>query len=72
MPVELGSASAGTTNFVVGVGKKLWVGCELFQNCNSPFGTHDTVFGSKSADCTDGVALPDDDAVCSSTLSARG
>jgi len=38
------------------------------KNCNSFFGTQRTVFGSKSFDCTDGVALPDDVAGYSSTL----
>jgi len=58
----------GTVDFIVRVDKKLSVGFELFKNCNSLFSTLGTVFGSESFDHTDWVALPDDDASCSSML----
>jgi len=60
MPMEMWSVSTGTVNFVVGVDKKLWVGSGLFKNFKSFFSTHGAVFGSKSFDCTDWIALPDD------------
>ena len=37
------SVSTGTTDFVVRVNEKLWVGFGLFENCNSVFDTHDAV-----------------------------
>ena len=49
--------SADTTDFVVGVDKKLWVGSGLFQNCISLFGTQGAVFGNQCFDCTVGVAF---------------
>jgi len=60
--------STRTVDFVVRVDKKMWVGFGVFENCNSFFGTHGTVFAGKCFDCTDGAALSDDDAICSSTL----
>ena len=72
MPVEMWSVSAGTADFVVGVDKKLWVGSALFENCKSLFSTQGTAFGSKSFDCTDWIALPDDAAGHSSTLVGWG
>jgi len=72
MPVEMRSVSTCAVDFVVKVDKKLWVGAGLFKNCNSLFGKWGTVFGSKSFDYTDWVALPDDAACCSSTLIGRG
>jgi len=62
------SKSTGTTDFIVRVDKKLWVGSWLFKNCNSLLGTQRAVFGGKSFDHTDGIALPDDAAGYSSTL----
>jgi len=59
--------STGTVDFVVVVDKKLWVGSGLFQNCKSLFSTQGAVFDSKSFDCTDWIALPDDAAGYSST-----
>jgi len=60
MRVESWSVSAGAVHFVVGVDKKLWVGSGLLKNCNSLFGAQGAVFGGKSFDCTDLVALSDD------------
>jgi len=60
MPTETWSVSTGTVDFVVGVDKKLWVGSGLFKNCKSFFSTQGSVFGSKSFDYTDWIALPDD------------
>jgi len=51
--------STCTTDFVVGVDKKSWIGSGLFKNCKSFFGTHGAVFVSKSFDHTDWIALPD-------------
>jgi len=68
MPVEMGSASTGTTDFVVRVDKTLWVGSGFFKNCDFLFSSQGMVFGSKCFNCTDVVALSDDDASCSSTL----
>jgi len=68
MPVKMWSVSAGIAHFIVRVNEKLWVGFELFENCNSLFGTHGTVFGSESFDQPYWVALPDDVASFSSTL----
>jgi len=64
--------STGTVDFVVGVDKKLWVGSGLFENFKSFFGTQGAVFGSKSFDYTDWIALPDDAAGCSFTLVVWG
>jgi len=64
--------STGTVDFVVGVDKKLWVGFGLFKNFESFFSTQGAVFGSKSFDYTDWIALPDDAAGCSSTLVGWG
>jgi len=50
MPMEMWSVSTGTVDFIVRVDKKLWVGFELFKNCNSLFSTHDAVFGGKCFD----------------------
>jgi len=72
MHVETGSVSTCTTDFVVRVDKKLWVGSGLFKNCNSLFTTQGTVFGNKSFDHTDWVALPDDASGHSSTLVGWG
>ena len=54
--------------FVVADEKNLCVGSELFENCDSLFGTQNTVFGGKSFDYTDLVALSDDAADHSSTF----
>jgi len=62
----------GTVDFVVRVDKKLRVGSRLFQNCKSLFSTQGAIFGSKSFDCTDWIALPDDAAGHSSTLVGWG
>jgi len=70
--METWSVSIGTSDFVVGVDKKLWVGSGLFKNCKSLFGTQGTVFGSRSFDYTDWIALPDDAAGYSSTLIGWG
>jgi len=64
--------SAGTVDFVVGVDKKLWIGSGLFENCKSFFGTQGVVFGSKSFDHTDWIALPDDAAGYSVALVSWG
>jgi len=64
--------STGSVDFVVRVDKKWWVGFGLFENCNSLFSTHGTVFGGKGFDYTDWVSLPDDAAGCSFTLVAWG
>jgi len=66
--METWSVSTGTVDFVVGVDKKLWVGSGLFKNFKSFFGTQGAVFGSKSFDYTDWIALPDDAAGYSFTL----
>jgi len=60
MPVETQSVSAGTTDFVVRVDEKLWVGSWLFKNCNSLFFKQGTVFWRESFDHADWVALPDE------------
>ena len=60
--------SAGSVDFVVRVNKKVWVGSGLFKSCNSFFSTQGAIFGSKSFDYTDWIALPDDAACYSSTL----
>ena len=39
MPIEMGSVSTGTTDFIVRVDMKLWVGFGLFENCIFLFGT---------------------------------
>jgi len=64
MPMEMWSVCADAVDFVVRVdtSKKLWVGSGLIKNCNSLFSTQGTVFGGKSFDYTDWVALPDDTA----------
>jgi len=68
MHVQTWSVHASAAHFVVRVDEELWVGSGLFDNCNSFFDTQGTVFGSKSFDCTDWVALPDDAAGHSSFL----
>jgi len=50
----------------------LWVGSGLFKNFKSFFSTQGAVFGSKSFDCTDWIALPDDAAGYSFTLVGWG
>jgi len=66
--MEIRHVSTGTADFVVRVDEKLCVVFGLFENCNSLFGTHDAIFGSKCFEQTNWVALPDDAADCSSVL----
>jgi len=67
-PIETGSVSTCTADFIVRVDKQLWVGSGLFTNCNSFFSTEGIVLGSECFDCTDGVALQDNAAGDSFTL----
>jgi len=65
--------STDTVDFIVRVDKKLRAGSGLFKNCKSLLSTHGAVFGSKSFDYTDWIALPDDAAAgYSSTLVGWG
>jgi len=58
MPMETGSVSADTTDFVVGVDKKLWVGSGLFKNCNSLFCTQGADFGTAANILTARIGRP--------------